>query len=72
MKQEMMGWQWHPLNHMQIICTSFQTDNHTSTSSLRFFTGGMLFLMPKVSKHWRYMISHCLLVDKQQQGNEGS
>jgi len=22
MKQEMMQWQWHQLNHMQIICTS--------------------------------------------------
>jgi len=21
MKQEMMGWQWHQLDHMQIICT---------------------------------------------------
>jgi len=21
----MMGWQWHPLDHMQIICTSLQT-----------------------------------------------
>jgi len=31
MKQEMMGWQWHPLDHMQIICTSIQTDNHVST-----------------------------------------
>jgi len=28
MKQEMMGWQWHQLDHMQIIYTSFQTDNH--------------------------------------------
>jgi len=28
----MMGWQWHQLDHMQIICTSLQTDNHTSTS----------------------------------------
>ena len=26
MKQEMMGWQWHQLNHMQIICTSLQRD----------------------------------------------
>jgi len=33
MKQEMMGWQWHQLDYMQIICTSLQTDNHTSTSS---------------------------------------
>jgi len=34
MKQEMMGWQLHQLDHMQIICTSIQTDNHTSTSPL--------------------------------------
>jgi len=34
LKQQMMGWQWHQLNHMQIICTSLLTDNHTSTSSL--------------------------------------
>ena len=26
MKQEMTGWQWHQLDHMQIICTSIQTD----------------------------------------------
>ena len=25
MKQEMMGWQWHQLDHMQIICTLLQT-----------------------------------------------
>jgi len=33
MKQEMMGWQWqwHQQDHMQIICTSLQTDNHAST-----------------------------------------
>ena len=29
-----LGWQWHQLDHMQTICTSPQTDNHTSTSSL--------------------------------------
>jgi len=29
-----MGWQWHHLDHMQIICTSLQTDNHASTSPL--------------------------------------
>jgi len=28
----MMGWQWHQLDHMQIIYTSLQTDNHASTS----------------------------------------
>jgi len=31
-----MGWQWHQLDHMQIICTLFQTDNQASTSSLNF------------------------------------
>jgi len=31
-----MGWQWHQLDHMQIICISRQTDNHASTSSLNF------------------------------------
>jgi len=30
---------------MQIICISFQTDNHASTSSLNF-AGQMLILMP--------------------------
>ena len=46
MKQEMMGWQWHQLDHMQIVCISLQTDNHDSTSSLNFFTDRMLFLAP--------------------------
>jgi len=35
MKQEMM--RWHQLDHMQIICTSLQTDNHASTSPLSFY-----------------------------------
>jgi len=30
-------WQWHQLGHMQ-VCTLHQTDNHTSTSPLSFFT----------------------------------
>jgi len=41
-----MAWQWYQLNHMQIICTSLQTDNHSSTSPLSFFTGRMPFLPP--------------------------
>jgi len=36
MKQETMGWQWHQLDHMEIICTSFQTDKNSSISSLNF------------------------------------
>ena len=35
----MMGWQWHQLDHTQIICISLQTDNHASTLPLSFFTG---------------------------------
>jgi len=38
-------WQWNPLGHMQ-VCTSLQTDNHTSTTPLSFFTGRMPFLLP--------------------------
>jgi len=32
-------WQWHQLGHMQ-VCTSFQTDNHASTSPLSFLQAG--------------------------------
>jgi len=46
MKQETTGWQCHQLDHTSIICTSLQTDNHASTSSLIFFAGRMLFLAP--------------------------
>jgi len=45
-----MGWQWHQLDHMQMICTSLQTDNHASTSSLNVFTSWMHFLS---EQHWR-------------------
>jgi len=37
--------QWHQLDHMQTICTTLQTDNHTNPSSLNF-TGRILFLTP--------------------------
>jgi len=33
MKQEVTGWQWHQGDHLQITCTSLQTDSHASTSS---------------------------------------
>ena len=32
-------WQWHQLDHMQ-VCTSLQTDNHTSTPPLSFLQAG--------------------------------
>jgi len=34
LEQEMLGWQWHQLDHMQIIFTLLQTDNHATTSPL--------------------------------------
>jgi len=37
LEQEMTGWQWHQLDRVQIICTSLQTDNHASTSTLSFY-----------------------------------
>ena len=43
---EVLGWQWHQLDHMQTICTSLQTNNYTNISSLNFFTDMMLFLVP--------------------------
>ena len=46
------GWQWHQLDHMQTICTSLQTDNHTNTSSLSFYRPDALSdAQPTVSKH---------------------
>jgi len=51
----MMGWQWHQLNHMQIICTSIQTDNDASTPPPSVFTGCIVYALPTaqptVSKH---------------------
>jgi len=47
-----LGWQWHQLDHMQTICTSFQTDSHTNTSSLIFYGQDALpDAQPTVSKH---------------------
>ena len=53
-KQEMMGWQWHQLDHMQIICTPLQTDNRAPHHSIS--TGWMLLLMPgqQWQKHQRH------------------
>jgi len=46
------GWQWHQLDHMQTICTSLQTENHTNTSSLNFYRPDALpDAQPTVPKH---------------------
>jgi len=38
-------WQWHQLGSMQ-VCTSLQTDNHTSTSPLSFLQAGCTSCRP--------------------------
>jgi len=54
----MMGWQWHKLDHMQIICTSVQTDNHASTSPLSSYKPDSLpAAQPTASTHWRQNVS---------------
>jgi len=51
--------QWHQLDHMQTICTSLQTDNHTSTSSLNFYRPDALSdVQPTESKQWRQYASN--------------
>jgi len=45
LEQEMMGWQWHQLDNMQIICTSLQTET-TPVPYHSVFTGQMAFLPP--------------------------
>ena len=49
-------WQWHQLGHMQ-VCTSLQTDNHTSTHHSVFYRLDALpAAQPTASKHWRHFV----------------
>ena len=43
-------WQWHQLGDMQ-VCTSLRTDNHASTSLLKF-SDALPAAQPTASKHW--------------------
>ena len=46
---------WHQPDHMQTICTSLQTHNHTNTSSLSFYRPDAVpDVQPTVSKHVLY------------------
>jgi len=45
------------LDHMQIIYTLLQADNHISTSPLSFYRPDALpAAQPTASKHWRHYI----------------
>jgi len=58
LEQEMIRWQWHQLNHMQIICTLLQTDNHACASPLSFYRPDALPATQwATSKHWRVRIN---------------
>jgi len=60
LERQMMRWQWHQLDHMQIIFTSLQTDNHASTSPLSFYRLDALpAAQPTASKHWMLVNSRC-------------
>jgi len=49
----MMEWQWHQMDHMEIIYTSLQTDNHASTLTLSFYRLDALpAAQPTTSKDW--------------------
>ena len=42
---------WHQLDHVQTICTSLLTDNHTNTSSIFYRPDALRDAQPTVSKH---------------------
>ena len=54
-------WQWHQLGHMQ-VCTSFQTDNHASTSPLHFLQAGCPSCCPTNSVKALKAMEHCTSV----------
>ena len=56
---EMVGWQWHQLNHMQTICTSLQKITTPAPHHSDFYGPDALpDTQPTASKQWRHM---CLL-----------
>jgi len=53
MKQEMMGWQWLQLDHMQIICTSLRQISTPAPHYWIFYRLDALpDAQPMLSKHW--------------------
>jgi len=61
-----LGWQWHQLHHVQTVCTSVQTDNHTNNSSLNFLQAGCSSWRPtnsvialKAQRDITITLSHC-------------
>ena len=72
---EVLGWQWHQVDHMQTICTSLKTDNHIDTSSLfmtpnqpsrdncqNFFNAGPLWEHVCAVQHIAVCIAICFML----------
>jgi len=56
-------WQWNQLSHMQ-VCTSLQTDNHTSTPPLCFLQAGCPSCRPTNSVNALKAIVLCYNINK--------
>jgi len=70
-EQEMVGWKWHQLDHMQIICTLLQTDTRQYLST-QFLQAGCRSCRP--ANNVKALMSHSLngshLTFKQKKLNE--
>jgi len=54
---DMMGWQWHQLNHMQAICTSLQKITTPAPHQSDFYgPDGLPDTQLTASKHWRHIL----------------
>ena len=56
LQQKMMGWQWHQLDYMQIICTTLQTTTPVPHHSIFYGPDALPDAQPTVSKHWRHTV----------------
>jgi len=65
-----MGWQWHQLHYMHIICTLLQTNNHASTSSVNFLQAGCSFWRPTNSVKALKAKRHTQTCNEVQRGTE--
>jgi len=60
-----MWWPWRQLDHMQVICTLLQTDNHATWCQRlisQFLAGQMLFLTPSQQCHSFHWATVCRMV----------
>jgi len=61
LERERIGWQWHQLDHMQIICTLLQTDNHFQYLTTQFLQAGCPSCHPTNSVKALKATLHCFL-----------